>query len=141
MVISGLLVAAGVMAAVGTVSLDRSGAVPRWADRKRMALQWRGHRRPDPIGSGGGFHDRGRGDRVLDHRRRAISGSGANGAAAVAEFTRDRGNQIMLGAFLATFSYGLADWAAEHKTAIRLLVRPGDYVFPGAPTSTSSSPK
>ncbi len=28
---------------------------------------------------------------------------------------------------------GLADWAAEHGTAIRLLVRRGDYVFPGAP--------
>lgn len=28
---------------------------------------------------------------------------------------------------------GLATWAAEHGTAIRLLVRPGDYVFPGAP--------
>ena len=28
---------------------------------------------------------------------------------------------------------GLADWAAEHGAAIRLLVRPGDYVFPGAP--------
>ena len=28
---------------------------------------------------------------------------------------------------------GLATWAAEHKTSIRLLVRPGDYVFPGAP--------
>ncbi|NPD70219.1 DUF2254 domain-containing protein [Lichenicola cladoniae] len=27
---------------------------------------------------------------------------------------------------------GLADWAAKHRTAIRLLVRPGDYVFPGA---------
>lgn len=27
----------------------------------------------------------------------------------------------------------LADWAAKHGTAIRLLVRPGDYVFPGAP--------
>ncbi|MGA7486645.1 MAG: DUF2254 domain-containing protein [Xanthobacteraceae bacterium] len=27
--------------------------------------------------------------------------------------------------------HGLADWAAEHRTAIRLLVRPGDYVFPG----------
>ena len=27
----------------------------------------------------------------------------------------------------------LADWAAEHKTSILLLVRPGDYVFPGAP--------
>ena len=26
---------------------------------------------------------------------------------------------------------GLADWAAEHGTSIRLLVRPGDYVFPG----------
>lgn len=28
---------------------------------------------------------------------------------------------------------GLANWAIEHKTAIRLLVRPGDYIFPGAP--------
>lgn len=30
-------------------------------------------------------------------------------------------------------SEGLADWAREHGTAIRLLVRPGNYVFPGAP--------
>ncbi len=28
---------------------------------------------------------------------------------------------------------GLADWAFEHKTSIRMLVRPGQYVFPGAP--------
>ncbi len=28
---------------------------------------------------------------------------------------------------------GLAAWAAERGTTIRLLVRPGDYVFPGAP--------
>ena len=27
---------------------------------------------------------------------------------------------------------GLAKWAAEHDTSIRLLVRPGDFVFPGA---------
>jgi uncharacterized membrane protein len=27
---------------------------------------------------------------------------------------------------------GLAAWAAGHATAVRLLVRPGDYVFPGA---------
>ncbi len=27
---------------------------------------------------------------------------------------------------------GLADWAAAHETSIRLLVRPGDFVFPGA---------
>lgn len=35
---------------------------------------------------------------------------------------------------------GLADWAAEHKTAIRLLVRPGDYVFPGAPIALVDPP-
>jgi uncharacterized membrane protein len=35
---------------------------------------------------------------------------------------------------------GLADWAAEHKTAIRLLVRPGDYVFPGAPIAIITPP-
>ena len=28
---------------------------------------------------------------------------------------------------------GLADWAAERRTAVRLLIRPGSYVFPGAP--------
>lgn len=28
---------------------------------------------------------------------------------------------------------GLADWAARNDTAVRLLIRPGDYVFPGAP--------
>ena len=28
---------------------------------------------------------------------------------------------------------GLASWAADNHTSIRLLVRPGDYVFPGAP--------
>ena len=33
---------------------------------------------------------------------------------------------------------GLADWAAKHGTAIRLLVRRGDYVFPGAPIALIS---
>lgn len=28
---------------------------------------------------------------------------------------------------------GLAAWAAEHGTAVQLLVRPGDYLFPGTP--------
>ena len=35
---------------------------------------------------------------------------------------------------------GLAEWAAEHETAIRLLVRPGDYVFPGAPIALTTPP-
>lgn len=30
---------------------------------------------------------------------------------------------------------GLADWASRHNTAIRLLVRPGDFIFPGAPVA------
>lgn len=33
---------------------------------------------------------------------------------------------------------GLADWAERHGTAIRLLVRPGDHVFPGAPIAVAA---
>lgn len=35
---------------------------------------------------------------------------------------------------------GLADWAAERGTAVRLLVRPGDYVFPGVPAAAVLPP-
>ena len=35
---------------------------------------------------------------------------------------------------------GLADWAAERGTAVRLLVRPGDHVFPGAPIAAVLPP-
>ena len=35
---------------------------------------------------------------------------------------------------------GLADWAVQHKTVIRLLVRPGDYVFPGAAIAVLTAP-
>lgn len=34
----------------------------------------------------------------------------------------------------------LADWAAEHGTVIRMLVRPGDYVFPGASIAWLTAP-
>ena len=34
---------------------------------------------------------------------------------------------------------GLASWAAANGTAMRLLVRPGDYVFPGAPIAFTTS--
>ena len=33
---------------------------------------------------------------------------------------------------------GLADWAAEHSTSIRLLARPGDYTFPGTPVAAAT---
>ncbi|ABD05730.1 conserved hypothetical protein [Rhodopseudomonas palustris HaA2] len=36
---------------------------------------------------------------------------------------------------------GLASWACEHETEIRLLVRPGDYVFPGAPIALIKPPR
>jgi uncharacterized membrane protein len=35
---------------------------------------------------------------------------------------------------------GLANWAMRHGTAIRLLVRPGDYVFPGAAIAVLTNP-
>lgn len=35
---------------------------------------------------------------------------------------------------------GLADWAAEHNTSIRMLVRPGHFVFQGAPIAVMSNP-
>ena len=35
---------------------------------------------------------------------------------------------------------GLADWAAENQTVIHLLVRPGDYIFPGAPIAVAKPP-
>ncbi len=38
-------------------------------------------------------------------------------------------------------AFGLADWAHERKTAIRMLVRPGDYVFPGAPIAVMTPPR
>nr|WP_205512410.1 DUF2254 domain-containing protein [Rhodopseudomonas sp. BR0M22] len=36
---------------------------------------------------------------------------------------------------------GLANWASENDTAIRMLVRPGDYVFPGAPIAMIKPPR
>ena len=35
---------------------------------------------------------------------------------------------------------GLAAWAARNDTTVRLLVRPGDYVFPGAPIALLAAP-
>jgi len=34
----------------------------------------------------------------------------------------------------------LAYWAAKHDIAIKLLVRPGDYIFPGAPIAVMTTP-
>jgi uncharacterized membrane protein len=225
----------GTLGAIGLVSLDRSGFVPKWL----IESPW--------LYNGGGTGARtllgavasstiGVAGTVFSITIAALSlAAGQMGPRLLRNFTRDRGNQFTLGAFLGTFSYslmvlrsvrtenegafvphlslsvgillalvcvgtlvffvghmagrinvdtvielvaedvrsaiqrlmttatqplppssvywrdaqpiidfrrgylqqldggGLADWAAQHGTAIRLLVRPGDYIFPGAP--------
>jgi uncharacterized membrane protein len=229
------MVIAGILLAVGLVSLDRSGAVPQWL----IAGPW--------VYNGGGTGARtllgavasstiGVAGTVFSITIAALSlAAGQMGPRLLRNFTRDRGNQFTLGAFLGTFSYalmvlrsvrthsegefvphlslsisillafvcvgtlvffvghmagrinvdtvvnlvsddvrsaiarlmlaeppravpgptdwrdaevitdprrgylqqfddaGLADWACAHGAAVRMLVRPGDYVFPGAP--------
>jgi uncharacterized membrane protein len=233
-VLPGLMVVAGMLSAVGTLSLDRSGVIPQWLidspwlynGGSTGARTLLGAVAASTIGVAG---------TVFSITIAALSLAASQmGPRLLSNFTRDRGNQFTLGAFLGTFSYslmvlrsvrtpsegdfvphislsiaillalvcvgtlvyfvghmagrinvdtvielvaedvrsavqrlttdtrqpapppaalwrdatalvdsrrgylqqldydGLADWAAEHKTAIRLLVRPGDYVFPGA---------
>lgn len=233
--VPGLMVVVGILAAVGLVALDRSGAVPQ----ALIDSPW--------LYNGGGTGARtllgavaastiGVAGTVFSITIAALSlAAGQMGPRLLRNFTKDRGNQLTLGAFLGTFSYalmvlrsvrthsegefvphlslsvgillaflcvgtlvffvghmadrinvdhvielvsrdvraaverltvearqpdppppafwrhatpvsdprrgylqqldedGLAEWAAGHGTAIRLLVRPGDYVFPGAP--------
>jgi uncharacterized membrane protein len=231
----GAMVVAGIILALGLVSLDRSGTIPKWL----IESPW--------LYSGGGTGARtllgavasstiGVAGTVFSITIAALSlAAGQMGPRLLRNFTRDRGNQVTLGAFLGTFSYalmvlrsvrtqeegtfvphlslsigillafvcvgtlvffvghmagrinvdtvidlvsqdvrvaiarltttdaqalppsgafwrqalpitdtrrgylqqlddtGLAAWAAKNKVSIRLLVRPGDYVFPGAP--------
>ena len=233
--IPGVMVVIGILSAVGLVSLDRIGVVPKTL----IESPW--------LYNGGGTGARtllgavasstiGVAGTVFSITIAALSlAAGQMGPRLLRNFTRDRGNQVTLGAFLGTFSYalmvlrsvrthsegefvphlalsvgillafvcfatlvyfvghmasrinvdmvielvsgdvratiarlaadgpqasapsaeywreaqivtderrgylqqlddqGLADWAASRQVAIRLLVRPGDYVFPGAP--------
>ncbi|MEO7337482.1 MAG: DUF2254 domain-containing protein [Caldimonas sp.] len=59
-------------------------------------------------------------------------GSFWNGASKVVD-TRE-------GYLQAIDSDALAEWAASHDTVLRLLVRPGDYVFPGVPVALLTRP-
>ncbi len=105
--VPGLIVAVGVLAAVGFVSLDRSGVVPqslidgRWlysggATGARTLL---GAVAASTIGVAG---------TVFSITIAALSlAAGQMGPRLLRNFTRDRGNQITLGAFLGTFSYAL----------------------------------
>ncbi len=103
----GLMVLAGILAALVLVQLDRSGAVPQWL----IAGPW--------LYSGGGTGARtllgafasstiGVAGTVFSITIAALSlAAGQMGPRLLRNFTRDRGNQFTLGAFLGTFSYAL----------------------------------
>ena len=103
----GAMVLGGILLAIGLVGLDRSGAVPQWL----IDSPW--------LYSGGGTGARtllgavasstiGVAGTVFSITIAALSlAAGQMGPRLLRNFTRDRGNQLTLGAFLATFSYAL----------------------------------
>ena len=103
----GALVVLGVISGLGIVAVDRSGAVPQWL----IASPW--------LYSGGATGARtllgavasstiGVAGTVFSITIAALSlAAGQMGPRLLRNFTRDRGNQITLGAFLGTFSYAL----------------------------------
>jgi uncharacterized membrane protein len=103
----GGMVVAGILLGVALVTLDRSGAVPRWL----VESPW--------LYSGGGTGARtllgavvsstiGVAGTVFSITIAALSlAAGQMGPRLLRNFTRDRGNQLTLGAFLGTFSYAL----------------------------------
>jgi uncharacterized membrane protein len=106
-VIPGLMVMGGILAALGLVAIDRSGIVPQ----RFLDSAW--------LYNGGGTGARtllgavasstiGVAGTVFSITIAALSlAAGQMGPRLLRNFTRDRGNQVTLGAFLATFSYAL----------------------------------
>ncbi len=106
-VLPGLMVVGGVLAAVGSVHLDRSGVVPQWL----IASPW--------LYNGGATGARtllgavasstiGVAGTVFSITIAALSlAAGQMGPRLLRNFTRDRGNQLTLGTFLGTHSFAL----------------------------------
>ncbi len=103
----GGMVVGGILLGVGLVAVDRSGAVPQWL----IESPW--------LYNGGGTGARtllgavasstiGVAGTVFSITIAALSlAAGQMGPRLLRNFTRDRGNQLTLGAFLGTFSYAL----------------------------------
>ena len=106
-VVPGVMVLSGILAAVGLVAVDRSGIVPQ----ALLNSAW--------LYDGGGTGARtllgavaastiGVAGTVFSITIAALSlAAGQMGPRLLRNFTKDRGNQVTLGAFLATFSYTL----------------------------------
>jgi uncharacterized membrane protein len=105
--VPGLMVLVGIAGGVALVSIDRSGLVPAWL----IDSAW--------LYNGGGTGARtllgavasstiGVAGTVFSITIAALSlAAGQMGPRLLRNFTRDRGNQVTLGAFLGTFSYAL----------------------------------
>ena len=103
----GAMVVGGILLGAGLVAVDRSGAVPQWL----IQSPW--------LYNGGGTGARtllgavasstiGVAGTVFSITIAALSlAAGQMGPRLLRNFTRDRGNQMTLGAFLGTFSYAL----------------------------------
>lgn len=105
--VPGVMVIGGILLAMGLVAVDRSGTLPDWL----AGSQW--------LYNGGGTGARvllgavasstiGVAGTVFSITIAALSlAAGQMGPRLLRNFTRDRGNQFTLGAFLGTFSYAL----------------------------------
>ncbi len=105
--IPALMVVAGVLAAGGFVQLDRSGLIPQTVLNSRLLYDGGGTGARTLLGAAASSTI-GVAGTAFSITIAALSlAAGQMGPRLLRNFTRDRGNQITLGIFLATFSYAL----------------------------------
>lgn len=105
--VPGLMVVAGILAGVAMVDIDRSGLVPPWLIESAWLYNGGGTGARTLLGAVAGSTI-GVAGTVFSITIAALSlAAGQMGPRLLRNFTRDRGNQITLGAFLGTFSYAL----------------------------------
>ncbi len=105
--VPGMMVVAGILAGVALVNLDRSGLVPRWLIDSAWLYNGGGTGARTLLGVVAGSTI-GVAGTVFSITIAALSlAAGQMGPRLLRNFTRDRGNQITLGALLGTFCYAL----------------------------------
>ena len=106
-VVPAAIVVLGIVGAVGLVQIDRSGLVPTWLLRSAWLYNGGGTGARTLLGAIAGSTI-GVAGTVFSITIAALSlAAGQMGPRLLRNFTRDRGNQVTLGAFLGTFSYAL----------------------------------
>ena len=105
--IPGLMVIMGIVGGVALVGVDRSGVVPAWLIDSAWLYNGGGTGARTLLGAVAGSMI-GVAGTVFSITIAALSlAAGQMGPRLLRNFTRDRGNQVTLGAFLGTFSYAL----------------------------------